>query len=261
MLDRVLPLEDAEAGELVSKSFRRRGVEVRTGTRVEAVESTDDGVRVVAVADGKEDAIVGDRVLVAIGRAPVTDGLDLGSAGVETDRGFVRVSAALRSTADNVFAIGDVAGAPMLAHKASHQAVQAVNAVAGLEAHPVDESLIPTCTYCHPQVASIGRTEEQARADGFETRVSKIPFAAIGKAVAVGDHEGWIKIVADAKYGEILGATIVGPDATELIHELALARSSELTADDLAAAVHAHPTLSEAIHEAALGVVDRPLHY
>jgi dihydrolipoamide dehydrogenase len=260
MLDQALPLDDEEAGAMVAKSFRRRGVDVRTGTRVEQVESTEHGVRVVTVCDGKEDAVTGDRVLVAIGRSPVTAGLELGSAGVELDSGYIGVTDGSRTSSGHIHAVGDVAGPPMLAHKASHQAVQAVNFVAGIESHPIDEWQVPSCTYCHPQVASVGRTEAQAREAGYEVKVSRVPFAAIGKAVAIGDHEGWIKIVADARYGEILGATIVGPDATELIHELVLARSAELTADDIAEAIHAHPTLSEAIHEAALGVEGLPIH-
>jgi dihydrolipoamide dehydrogenase len=160
----------------------------------------------------------------------------------------------------HIWAIGDVAGPPMLAHKASHEAVQVVEGLAGLPTHPIDPSFIPSCTYCQPQVASIGLTEAAAREQGYAVKVSKFPFAGVGKAVAIGEHEGWVKIVADARYGEILGAVVVGPDATELIHELALARTAELTADDLVATVHAHPTLSEAVHEAALGIGGVPLH-
>jgi dihydrolipoamide dehydrogenase len=148
----------------------------------------------------------------------------------------------------------------MLAHKAMHEGVQVVEMIAGLEVHPLDASFIPSCTYCQPQVASIGRTEAAAREAGYEVKVSKFPFVGIGKAVAIGEYEGWVKIVADAKYGEILGATIVGSEATELIHELVLARTAELTADELVGMVHAHPTLSEAIHEAALGVDGLPIH-
>ena len=148
----------------------------------------------------------------------------------------------------------------MLAHKASHEAVQAVEHIAGLPTHGVDATRIPSCTYCQPQVASIGLTEDAAREQGYEVKVSRFPFVGIGKAVAIGEHDGWVKIVSDAQYGEILGGVIVGPDATELIHELVLARSAELTADELVQSVHAHPTLSEGIHEAALGVDGLPLH-
>ncbi len=261
MLGSALPLEDAEAGDFVAKSFRRRGVRIETGVRVEAVERTDEGVRLLAVRDGDEVTVEGDCVLVAIGRAPVTESLDLDAVGVTTRGGFITVDASGRTNVPNVFAAGDVVGPPMLAHKASHEAIAAVKTAAGLDVQVVDEWLIPRCTYCIPQVAAVGRTAEQAETAGYETSVCKIPFAAIGKAVAVGDHGGWIKLVADAKYGEILGATIVGPGATELIHEVALARWAELTVDQLAAMVYAHPTLSEAVHEAALGIDGSPIHY
>jgi dihydrolipoamide dehydrogenase len=260
MLDRVLPLEDEEAGAHVARVFAKRGVDLRTGTRVESVETTDDGVRLTVTTGDETETIEGDQVLVAIGRAPNTDGLGLEAAGVETDRGWIKIDAQLRTSAAGVFAIGDVAGPPMLAHKASHEGVRVAEALAGLATHPVDASNIPSCTYCDPQVASIGLTEAAARAAGHDVKVSKFPFAGIGKAVAIADYGGWVKIVSDARYGEILGATIVGADATELIHELVLARAAELTADELVATVHAHPTLSEAVHEAALGVSGAPLH-
>ncbi|NUQ75543.1 MAG: FAD-dependent oxidoreductase [Polyangiaceae bacterium] len=184
----------------------------------------------------------------------------LEAVGVQTERGFVKVDADLRSTVPHIFAIGDVAGPPMLAHKAMHEGVQVVEHLAGRPTHPVDATFIPNCTYCQPQVASIGMTEAKAREAGYSVKVSQFPFVGVGKSVAIGETEGWVKIVSDARYGEILGATIVGPEATELIHELVLARTAELTADELVGMVHAHPTLSEAIHEAALGVDGLPLH-
>ncbi len=262
MLDRVLPLEDAEASELVAKHFSKSGIRIKTATKVENVEVTADGVRltVTPVAGGDSEVLEGDKVLVAIGRAPNTDNLGLEAVGVALERGFVKVDDQLRTSVPNIYAIGDVAGPPMLAHKASHEGVQVMEMLAGLATHSIDASFIPNCTYCQPQVASIGLTEAKAREAGLDIKVSKFPFIAIAKAVAIAEYDGWVKIVSDAKYGEILGATIVGPEATELIHELVLARSAELTADDLAAAVHAHPTLSEAVHEAALGVGGLPLH-
>jgi len=262
MLDRVLPLEDAEASELVAKHFSKSGIRIKTATKVENVEVTADGVRltVTPVAGGESEVLEGDKVLVAIGRAPNTDNLGLEAVGVALERGFVKVDDQLRTSVPNIYAIGDVAGPPMLAHKASHEGVQLMEMLAGHATHSIDASFIPNCTYCQPQVASIGITEAKAREAGLDIKVSKFPFIAIGKAVAIAEYDGWVKIVSDAKYGEILGATIVGTDATELIHELVLARSAELTADDLAAAVHAHPTLSEALHEAALGVNGLPLH-
>jgi dihydrolipoamide dehydrogenase len=260
MLDRVLPLEDAEAGAVVARHFEKLGIGLRVATRVEEVDTSGDGVVLTVSGGGETSTIEGDKVLVAIGRAPNTEGLGLEDIGVESERGFVQTDEYGRTTVEHVFAIGDIAGPPMLAHKASHEGVVAVETIAGREAHPVDATFIPSCTYCHPQVASIGLTEEMAREAGYEVQVSKFPFMAIGKAVAIADYEGWVKIVSDTRYGEILGATIVGPDATELIHELALARSAELTADEIAEMVHAHPTLSEALHEAALGVSGAPLH-
>lgn len=262
MLDRVLPLEDAEAGELVRRSFERAGIDVRTSTKVAGIAQTEAGVRLTVepAAGGPAEVLEGDQVLVAIGRMPNTENLGLESVGIATERGFVKVDAALRSSLPHVFAIGDVAGPPMLAHKASHEGVQAVETIAGLPAHGIDASFIPNCTYCQPQVASIGYTEAKARELGHEVKVSKFPFVGIGKAVAIGETEGWVKIVSDARYGEILGATVVGPEATEIIHELVLARTAELTAAELAGMVHAHPTLSEAIHEAALGVDGLALH-
>ena len=267
MLDRVLPLEDPEAGELVAKHFAKSGIDIRLSTRVQSVDVRDDGVKVTlgGVGNGDDtgdgDVVEADKVLVAIGRAPNVEDLGLEAAGVElNERGWIQVDAHMRTSAETVFAIGDVAGPPMLAHKASHEGVQVVEMLAGLAVHPVDASYIPNCTYCEPQVASIGYTESAAREAGFDIKVSKFPFIAIGKSIAIGEHDGWVKIVSDAKYGEILGATIVGPEATELIHELVLARTAELTADEIIASIHAHPTLSEAIHEAALGIPGVPLH-
>ncbi len=260
MADRVLPLEDPEAGELVAKAFLKQGIKLRTSTKVEQVERIDSGVRLtVSGADGSE-VLEGDRVLVAIGRTPNTESLGLEEVGVATERGWVQVDDHLRTTVPSIYAIGDVAGPPMLAHKASHEGVQVVESLAGLPTHRVDASNIPNCTYCQPQVASIGMSEAAAREAGHEIEVSKFPFIGIGKAVAIAEHEGWVKIIADARYGEILGATIVGPEATELIHELVLARSAELTVEEIKRTVHAHPTLSEAVHEAALGIGGQPIH-
>jgi dihydrolipoamide dehydrogenase len=261
MLDSVLPLEDPEAGEVVARRFQRRGIDVRTSTRVSEVAVHDDGVILSTEADGDQAAIEADVVLVAIGRTPNTEGLGLEEAGIATETGHIAVDSDLRTSVPDVYAIGDVAGGPMLAHKASHDAIHVVEKIAGLGPAPVDKSMIPSCTYCHPQVASVGRTEREAREAGYDVSVSKFPFAAVGKAVAVGERDGWVKIVADAKYGEILGATIVGPEATEIIHEIALARSAELTVDEITATIHAHPTVSEAIFEAALGVAGQPINY
>jgi dihydrolipoamide dehydrogenase len=261
MLDRLLPLEDSEASALLQTAFRREGIDVLTGTRVESVNVGEAGVEVSVSSDGQStERLDADRVLVAIGRAPNSEGLGLEEAGVEVDNGFVKVDEHLRTSVPSVYAIGDVARPPLLAHKAMHEAVQVVELIAGNRVRPLDPTFIPNCVYCVPQVASIGVTEEAALASGKQVKVSKFPFRAIGKALATGEHEGFVKIVSDSRYGEILGATIIGPEATELIHELVLARSAELTAEEIVATIHAHPTLSEAIHEAALGIDGVPLH-
>lgn len=261
MLPNVLPLEDPESGELVAKSFRKSGIQIHTGTRVEGFQVTADGVQLTATSeDDGEVHFEGDQLLVAIGRAPNTETLGLESAGIETEKGFVKTDETGQTNVEGVYAIGDVAGPPMLAHKAMHEGVAVVEHLAGLEAHVVDASYIPSCVYCLPQVASIGMTEQAAREAGYDVQVGKFPFQAIGKALAINDREGHVKLVVDRQYGEILGAHIVGPDATELIHEIALARTAELTPGEIIATVHAHPTLHEAIYEAAMAAVGSPIH-
>lgn len=270
MLPHVLPLEDPGSSDILAKSFKRSGIEIHTGTRVEDFEVTDDGVQLTAVSEGKgEVQFEGDQLLVAIGRAPNTKNLGLEDVGVElTEKGFVETNGpsttpghGMRQTnVENIYAIGDVAGPPMLAHKAMHEAVAVVEHLAGREAHMVDASFIPNCVYCLPQVASVGMTEEAAKEAGYDVEVGTFPFQAIGKAVAIDEREGFVKLVVDKRYGEILGAHIVGPEATELIHEVALARRAELTPDEIIATIHAHPTLHEAIHEVALASVGSPIH-
>lgn len=261
MMETVLPLEDPEAGEFVARAYARAGIQIHTRTRVESISVRDDGVRVIVTTDGREQAIEGDAALMAIGRVANTEDLGLEAAGVVVERGLIKVDRACRTSAAGVYAIGDVVGPPMLAHKAMHEAVAVVADIVGQRAHFADPSFIPNCTYCQPQVASVGLTEAQAREQGHDVRVSRIPFQAIGKALAMAEHRGWVKLVVDATYGEILGATAVGPDATEIIHEIVLARSAELTVDNLIEMVHAHPTLSEVWREAALGAVGSPLHF
>ncbi len=261
MMDTVLPLEDPEAGEYVARAFARAGIQIHTRSRVEAVSVREEGVRLVVTTDGREQAIEGDAALLAIGRQANVEDLGLEAIGVVVEDGFIKVDRAGRTSVSGVWAAGDVAGPPMLAHKAMHEGRAIVNSLYGERAHFAEAHDIPSCTYCRPQVASIGYTEARARELGYDVRVSRIPFQANGKALAIGDHGGWLKIVADAEFGEILGATIVGPEATELIHELVLARSAELTIEQLVDAVHAHPTLSEAVHEAALGILGAPLHF
>lgn len=261
MLPGVLPLEDPEVTGVVAKAFTRSGIKLHTGTRVEDHEVTDDGVKLTAVnEDGGEVQFEGDQLLVAIGRAPNTESLGLEDVGVETKRGFVETNRILQTNVGSLYAVGDVAGAPMLAHKAMHEGVAVVEHLAGMDAHAPDATFIPSCTYCIPQVASVGMTQEQAEEAGYEVEVGRIPFQAIGKALAIDEREGFVKTIVDRRYGEILGAHIVGPDATEMIHEFALARRAELTPHEIIATVHAHPTLHEAVHEVALASIGSPIH-
>jgi dihydrolipoamide dehydrogenase len=260
MLPQVLPLEDPEVAAVLEKELRKAGIEVRTGTLVEGVELTDDGVA-VHVKAGDESAVVhGDQVLVAIGRTPNSENLGLEELGVATERGFIVVDEFMRTNVPGVYAVGDVAGPPLLAHKAMHEGVVAAEHIAGLDTQPVDRENIPACTYCHPEVASVGLTEAQAREKGHQVKVGKFPFQASGRALGGGYYRGFVKIVMDERYGEILGAQVVGPGATEIIHEIALARAAELTPEDVGATIHAHPTLSEAIAEAALAALGAAIH-
>ena len=259
-LPRVLPLEDDEASTLIARVFTRRGMTVRTGVRVRSVKPDTGGVSVEVDADGKTETLRADQVLMAVGRAARIDGLGLEALGVTMDRGFVKVSPTMETSVRGIYAVGDMAGHQLLAHKAMAEGVVAAEAIAGRSPRPVDYGNVPSCTYCRPQVASIGLTEAKARADGREITVGKFPFTASGKAVALGETEGFLKVVADKTTGEIVGVHIVGPEATELIHEFAVGRTLEATLEELVHTVHAHPTLSEASLEAALAALGQAIH-
>jgi dihydrolipoamide dehydrogenase len=263
MADQVLPGADADVAAALQREFRRKKIEVRLGTRFEGLEVRDGGVRVQVTREGREDAVDAEQVLMAIGRRPLSAELGLESVGGELDaKGFVRVDERLRTSAPNVWAIGDLAGPPLLAHKASEEGVAAAEWMAGLERPPFDPMHIPACIYAQPQVAWIGRTEAQARAEfGDGIRVGSFPFTASGKAVAAGHTAGFAKLVAEPKYGEIVGAHLVGHGATELIAEIGLAMTLECTTSEIAATTHAHPTLSEALHEAALLAEGRGINF
>ncbi len=263
MLDRVLPFEDAEVSAAVARSFKKRKIDIRTSTTVEASELTETGVRLTLKdADGKEEVLEVERVLSAVGRVPNTEGLGLEELGVAlTERGgFIQVDEYLRTNVEGVYAIGDVAGPPLLAHKASHEGIVCVEHIAGEGHGTVDYGNIPSCTYCHPEVASVGLTEEQARERGYDVEVGKFPWVGIGRAVAAGDTEGFIKVIRDRKYSEILGAHIVGPHATELIGEFVVGRHLESTVEEMERAMHPHPTLSEGVAEGALAALGRAIH-
>jgi dihydrolipoamide dehydrogenase len=259
-LPRVLPIEDDEVSALIGRLFARRGVTVRTGVKVKSVAPGRDGVAVQVDADGKTESLRADQVLMAVGRGARTRGLGLETLGVSMERGFVKVSPLMETSVKGLYAIGDMAGRQMLAHKAMAEGVVAAEAIAGRAPHPVDYGNVPSCTYCRPQVASVGQSEAQARANGREVTVGRFPFTANGKAVALGETEGFLKVVADKTTGELLGVHIVGAEATELIHEFAVGRTLEATLEEIIHTIHAHPTLSEAALEATLAALGQAIH-
>jgi len=261
-LERILPLEDAEISKFMERSYKKRGIDIHTSARFEKAEVQDDGVAVTfRDAKGETHEMKVDYVLSAVGRVPNSEGLGLDTAGVKTDeRGFIPVDERLRTNVEGVYAIGDVAGHQLLAHKASHEGIVCVEHIAGQGHGTVNYENVPNCTYCHPEVASVGLTEEQARERGFDVEVGKLPWVAIGRAVAAGHADGFVKIIRDKKYSEILGAHIVGPSATELIAEFVVGRHLESTVEEMEKAIHPHPTLSEGVSEGALAALGRPIH-
>jgi dihydrolipoamide dehydrogenase len=261
-LDRILPLEDEDCSAVIERSFRKRGIEVLAGARLEKAEIGEQGATLtVQTAKGETRTIEAERVLSAIGRAPNVEDIGLEELGVElTDRGFIKVDRRMRTSVEGIYAIGDVAGPPLLAHKGSHEGVACVEGIHGDEHAGIDYENIPNCTYCHPEVASVGLTEAQAREKGYDVEVGSFPWSANGRALTAGETEGFVKIVRDRKYSELLGAHIVGPHATELISEFVVGRHLETTVEEMDRAMHPHPTLSEAIGEAALSALGHPLH-
>lgn len=256
-LDRIVPTEDKEISSELAKAYKKLGITMLTSTKVEAVQDTGSGVRVtVSPAGGGESRVLAaDRLLSAIGFAPRTEGYGLENTGVQlTDRGAIAIDDFMRTNVDGIYAIGDVTGKLMLAHTAEAQGVVAAETMAGAETMAINYDMIPRATYCQPQIASFGYSEEQAKERGFEVKVGKFPFSANGKAHGLGDAVGFVKVIADASHNEILGASMIGPDVTELLPELVLAQMWDLTADEVGRAVHAHPTLSEALKEAVEGI-------
>jgi dihydrolipoamide dehydrogenase len=259
-LPRLLPIEDEEISKLLARSFAKRKIEVRTGAKVQAVKPGPHGLAVEIEQDGQAARLEAAVVLMAVGRGALTQGLGLERLGVAMDRGFVKVSPRMETSVPGLYAIGDVAGPPLLAHKASAEGIVAAEAIAGRPVRPVDYRAIPSCTYCHPQVASLGLTEAQARAEGREVRVGKYMFLANGKAQALGEPEGLVKVVAAADTGEILGAHVLGAEATELIAEFGLGKTLEATVEEVGRTIHAHPTMAEAVMEAALDAMGEAIH-
>ncbi|TQL49710.1 dihydrolipoyl dehydrogenase [Ornithinicoccus hortensis] len=256
-LDRMVPTEDAEVSKELAKHYKKLGVKVLTSTKVESVEDTGSGVKVtVSPASGGDSQVLeADRLLSAIGFAPRLEGYGLDAIGVETtERGAIKVDSRGRTNVDGVYAIGDVTGKLMLAHTAEAMGIVAAETLAGEETQEIDFDFIPRATYCHPQIASMGYSEEQAKEKGYQVKVAKFPFSANGKAMGLGAGVGFAKIVADAEHNEIIGAHIIGPDATELLPILNAAQTWDLTADELSRVVFAHPTLGEAVKEALHGI-------
>jgi dihydrolipoamide dehydrogenase len=256
MMDRILPVEDEEVSAFMLKTLTKQGMTFRTKASVSKLEAKADSV--VATIEGEAQEF--HRVILAIGISPNVEGLGLDALKVESDRGHISTDAYGRTNVPSLWAIGDVAGAPWLAHKASHEGVIAVETIAGLHAHPLKKENIPGCTYCRPQVASVGLTEAKAKAAGHEVKVGRFPFMGNGKAIALGETEGFIKTVFDAKTGELLGAHMVGAEVTELIQGYVVAKTLETTEEQLMQTVFPHPTLSEMMHESVLDAYGRAVH-
>ncbi|HET6503948.1 MAG TPA: dihydrolipoyl dehydrogenase [Amycolatopsis sp.] len=261
-LDRMVPLEDAEVSKELARRYKRLGIEVLTSTKVEEIDDSGDRVKVTVVSDGDRRTLEADKVLQAIGFQPRVEGYGLENTGVGlTERGAIAVDGRCRTTVPHIFAIGDVTAKLMLAHAAESMGIVAAETIAGAETMELDYRMIPRATYCQPQVASFGWTEEQAREQGYDVQVAKFPFTANGKAHGLGEPGGFVKILSDAEHGELLGAHLIGPDVTELLPELTLAQQWDLTVHEVARNVHAHPTLGEAVKEAIHGLAGHMINF
>ncbi|WP_411818154.1 dihydrolipoyl dehydrogenase [Hyphococcus sp. DH-69] len=262
MVDRILPAEDPEISKFAEKQFKKQGMKILTSASVEKLDKGKDSVKAtIKLKDGKTETVEADRVVLAIGITGNTENIGLESLGVKIDRGHVVVNEWLETGVKGLYAIGDLVGAPWLAHKASHEAIICVEKIAGeKDVHPLNTSLIPGCTYSNPQIASVGLTEAKAKEQGIKVKVGRFPFNGNGKAVALGEPEGMVKTVFDAKTGELLGAHMIGAEVTELIQGYGLARSMEAVEQDLMHAIFPHPTLSEMMHESVLDAYGKVIH-
>ena len=263
VLDRLLPVEDAEISKLAHIAFVKQGMKIHTGAKVKALENSKDKVKAAIETDnGEIKKLTFDRVILAIGIAANVENLGLEDLNIRLEKGHIVTDKWCRSSAKNIYAIGDVAGPPWLAHKASHEGVICVEKIAGLkDVEPLDKANIPGCTYCSPQIASLGYTEQAAIDAGFELRIGRFPFQANGKAIALGESEGLVKTIFDAQTGELLGAHMIGAEVTELIQGFGIAKSLESTEKELMHTVFAHPTLSEMMHESVLDAYGRVIHF
>ena len=261
MLPRILPVEDEEVSAELTKAFKKRGITSLTGTKVLSVETTETGVRVQVTNGTEEKSLEAEQALMAIGFRPNTADLGLETAGVKlTERGFIEIDDRMATNVPGIWAVGDVTGKMLLAHVGMAQGTNCAEAIAGKETPVLDYVMMPRATFCQPQVASFGYTEAQAKEKGYEIKVGRFNFQPNGKALGMGETTGWVKIISDAKDGEILGAHLIGPEVSELLPELTLAHNQELTAEEIARNVHTHPTLSEVVFEAAHGVEGIPIH-
>jgi dihydrolipoamide dehydrogenase len=255
MLPRMVPLEDEEVSKELARAYRKRSINFHAGAKVEKVEKTKAGISVTFSVDGKQQKIEAEKILMAIGRKPNTEGVGLEKTRIESERGFIKTNEWMQTAEPGIYAIGDIVlGTPQLAHVGGMEGIVAVSKIAGKEDRPIDPLRIPNVTFCHPEIGSVGLSEAKAREQGYEVKVGKFPFTANSRASIVGEHEGFIKIVSDAKYGEILGVHIIGPQATELIAEAVTAMELEATVEDLMWTIHAHPTLAEAMLDASNSV-------
>ena len=260
-MDRILPAEDEEISAMAEKSFTRRGLTIMTGAKLGAVKA-GKGVSAEVTHQGKTTTLSADRMILAVGITANTDGIGLENTKIALDRGHVITDGSMRTGEPGVYAIGDMTGAPWLAHKASHEGIIAAEHIAGMgEGHGVKKTDIPGCTYCRPQVASVGLSEKAAIEQGYDIKVGRFPFLANGKAIALGDEDGMIKTIFDAKTGELLGAHMIGPEVTELIQGYVVAKKLETTEEDLMQTIFPHPTLSEAMHESVLDAFDKAIHF
>ena len=260
MLPGLVPLEDEEVSKELAKQFEKAGIMVKVGTKVEGVDASGEMVKVKVNGAAGAETLEAEQALVAIGFKPNSESLGLEALGIKIERGFIQVDDRLQTNVPGLWAIGDVTGKLMLAHVGSAQGIVCAENIAGHETVVLNYNAMPRATYCHPQIASFGLTEKQAKEKGYEVKTAKFPFQANGKALGLGDYAGFVKYVTDAKYGEILGAHLIGPEVTELLPELTLAHLMELTAEEIARNVHAHPSLSETLMEAAHGLVGGYIH-
>lgn len=259
MLPHLAPLEDEEISAELEKAYQKAGINFLLNTKVDQVEKTANGVSVILSPGGTKN-LTADKVLVSIGVQPNSDNLGLEAVGIKTERGYISIDGSMRTNVPGVYAIGDVTGKLMLAHVGSAMGIVAAETIAGRPTVELDYDFMPRCTYCHPQIASMGLTEKKAREQGYDIKIGKFPFQANGKALGLGDYAGFVKVIVDAKFGEILGAHFIGPEVTELLPEWVLARSAELTIEEVARSIHAHPTLSETLMEAAHAAMGAAIH-